>query len=175
MAGPTTTAPTTLDREFAEDFAHRWLQAWNERDGDALAALCTEDVEFFDPAIATVHGRSAVKEWLEACGRAFPDYRFEEPEPVYVSADRAKVIAPWRMVGTHTGTIDPPGFAPTGRSIVIDGVDHWWFRDGLVARYRADYDSMGVSRQLGLMPERGSRMEKALAALQRAAVRLRGR
>jgi hypothetical protein len=38
------------------------------------------------------------------------------------------------MLGTHTGPIDPPTFAPTGRSFVLDGVDHWWFRDGLVAR-----------------------------------------
>ena len=116
-----------------------------------------------------------MKEWLEACVRAFPDYRFEEPEPVYVSSDRPKVIAPWRMLGTHTGPIDPPGFAPTGRELVIDGVDHWWFRDGLVCRYRADYDSMGVSRQLGLMPERGSRTERALARLQRIGGRLRRR
>jgi predicted ester cyclase len=114
-----------------------------------------------------------VKAWLEACVRAFPDYRFEEPEPPYISSDRAKVIAPWRMLATHTGAMDPPGFAPTGRPVVIEGVDHWWFRDGLVARYRADYDSMDVSRQLGLLPARGSRAERVMAALQRGGARLR--
>jgi len=164
-----------LTREFVEDFAGRWLEAWNRRDRTALAELCTEDVEFFDPAIGTVHGRRAVADWLDACARAFPDYRFEESEPVYMAADRPKAIVPWRMLGTNTGPIDSPGFAPTGRSVVIEGVDHWWFRDGLVCRYRADYDSMGVSRQLGLMPERGSRAERAMAAMQRAGVRLRRR
>ena len=39
---------------------------------------------------------------------------FEEPEPPYPSSDRAKAIVPWRMRGTHTGPIEPPGFAPTG-------------------------------------------------------------
>ena len=173
MATATRTAEPTLEREFVEDFAGRWAEAWNQRDGEALAALCTEDIEFFDPAIGTVHGRQAVADWVDACARAFPDYRFEEPERPYLSPDRPKAIVPWRMLATHTGPIDDPGFAPTGRSIDIEGVDHWWFRDGLVERYRADYDSMDVSRQLGLMPERGSRMEKGMAALQRFGSRLR--
>lgn len=165
----------TLDAEFLDDFSHRWMEAWNNRDGSALAELVTEDVEFFDPAIGTVHGRGPVAEWVRICARAFPDYRFEEPEPAYISRDRPKAIAPWRMTGTNTGPIDPPGFAPTGKPIVLDGVDHWWFRDGLVERYRADYDSTGLMRQLGLVPGAGSRGEKGMVALQRAAARLRRR
>ena len=65
------------------------------------------------------------------------------------------VIVVWRMTGTNTGPIEPPGISPTGRSFVVDGVDHWWFRDGLVARYRADYDSYGFFVQLGLIPGAG--------------------
>jgi steroid delta-isomerase-like uncharacterized protein len=162
-----------LSEEFVREFAERWQEAWEKRDAEALAALCTEDVEFTDPAIGTVHGRAAVAEWLRICERAFPDYRFEEPEPPYVSTDRPKAIVPWRMLGTNTGPLDPPGFAPTGRSIEIEGVDHWWFRDGLLARYRADYDSLGLMRQLGLMPPAGSRAEHAMVRLQRAGSRFR--
>jgi steroid delta-isomerase-like uncharacterized protein len=163
---------TGLDPTFLEDFSHRWLEAWNHRDGDGLSQLCTHDVEFTDPAIGTIRGRAAVADWVRICQRAFPDYRFEEPEPAYASRHDYKAIAPWRMVGTHTGPLSPPGFAPTGRSVVIDGVDHWWFRDGLVARYRADYDLTGVSRQLGLVPERGSRAEQLMVRLQRLQQRL---
>jgi steroid delta-isomerase-like uncharacterized protein len=168
-----TEAASLLDSAFLDDFSHRWLGAWNQRDGDALATLCTEDVEFYDPAIGTIHGREAVANWVRACAQAFPDYRFEEPEPPYISRDRPKAIAPWRMVATNTGPLDPPGFAATGKPCVIDGVDHWWFRDGLVERYRADYDLNGALRQLGLVPEAGSRGEKMLVSLQRAAARLR--
>ena len=165
----TTRAPLT--RGFADDFAHRWLDAWNRRDAEGLAQLCTEDIEFYDPAIGTVHGRAAVAEWLRQCARTFPDFRFEEPEPVYVASDRAKIIAPWRLHATFRGEM-PPGFAATGRTLTLDGVDHWWFRDGLVARYRADYDSMGVARDLGLLPERGSRQERAMVRVQRLQARL---
>ena len=169
----TETLTETLDPTFLDDFAHLWIEEWNRHDGDALAVLCTADVEFTDPAIGTVHGRAAVAEWVRTCDRAFPDYRFEEPEPGYLAREGAKAIVPWRMLGTNTGPIDPPGFAPTGRAIVLQGVDHWWFRDGLVARYRADYDSMGMMRQLGLVPERGSRAERSMAAMQRLGARVR--
>lgn len=162
-----------LSESFITEFGHRWLVAWNDRDGEALAALCTDDVEFFDPAIQTVHGRAAVADWLRQCERAFPDYRFEEPEPPYLASDRPKAIVPWRMLGTNTGPLDPPGFAPTGKSVVIEGVDHWWFRDGLIARYRADYDMAGVMRQLGLMPPPGSKAEQAMVRLQRLGARVR--
>lgn len=171
----TATAAETLDPAFVDDFAHRWMDAWNKHDGNALAELVTEDVEFFDPAIGTVHGRPPVADWVRICDRAFPDYRFEEPEPAYISRDRMKAIAPWRMIATNTGPIEPPGFAPTGKSFVLDGVDHWWFRDGLVERYRSDYDSTGLARQLGLMPPVGSRAEKAMVALQRLGARARRR
>ncbi|HEX4760978.1 MAG TPA: nuclear transport factor 2 family protein [Thermoleophilaceae bacterium] len=168
-----TTTAERLDPAFVADFSQRWLDAWNKHDGDALAQLVTEDVEFTDPAIGTVHGRAPVAEWVRQCGRAFPDYVFEEPEPFYLASDGSKVIAPWRMRGTNTGPIDPPGFAPTGRPVVLEGVDHWWFRDGLLSRYRADYDTNGLLRQLGLVPEPGSRGERAMVGLQRLAARFR--
>ena len=170
---PETTSTAMLDRGFLEDFGHRWLDAWNLHDPQALAALCSEDVEFTDPAIGTVHGRGAVAEWVRTCARAFPDYRFEEPEPPYISSDRPKAIVPWRMRGTHTGPIEPPGFAPTGRVFALDGVDHWWFHDGLVQHYRADYDLNGLLRQLGIVPGPGSRGERAMVLMQRAGARLR--
>jgi steroid delta-isomerase-like uncharacterized protein len=166
---------SVLDPAFLDDFGHRWLDAWNRHDGHALAELCTEDVDFYDPAIGTIRGRDKVADWVNVCTRAFPDYRFEEAEPAYISRDRPKAIAPWRMVATNTGLLDPPGFAATGRSCVIDGVDHWWFRDGLVERYRADYDLNGALRQLGLVPLPGSRGERVLVSMQRAAARLRRR
>ena len=169
----TETTDAALDAGFLEDFSHRWLGAWNRHAPDALARLCTEDVEFTDPAIGTVRGREAVADWVRTCDRAFPDYRFEEPEPAYLATDRPKAIVPWRMLGTNTGPIEPPGFAPTGRPMVLEGVDHWWFTGELVSRYRADYDLNGLLRQLGIVPEPGSRGERAMVLMQRAGARLR--
>jgi steroid delta-isomerase-like uncharacterized protein len=163
-----------LDPAFVDDFADRWLVAWNHGDTDAIANLCAEDIEYLDPWIGLLRGRRAVADRIAVCFRAFPDYHFEVHEPPYISRDRPKVIIPWRLIGTNTGPIEPPGFAATGRSFVIDGVDHVWFRDGLVDRYRGDYDLNDGLRQVGIVPPRGSRGEKVLVSLQRMASRLRG-
>lgn len=56
---------------------------------------------------------------------------------------------------------------------MIDGVDHWWFRDQLVGLYRADYDAQGVVVQLGLAPAPGSRTQAVMAAVQRLTAKVR--
>lgn len=81
----------------------------------------------------------------------------------------------WRGSGTFTGPLDPPGFAPTGARLEIDGFDLQEYRDGLVCRLRIVTDMLEASRQLGLMPQHGSRAEKAGAAAQRLAMRVKTR
>jgi hypothetical protein len=76
------------------------------------------------------------------------------------------------MRGTMTGPIEPPGFAPTGRTMEVEGVDVWRMRDGRIARSRAYYDLDDLARQLGIAPARGSAGEKAVAALQRLQARI---
>jgi hypothetical protein len=77
----------------------------------------------------------------------------------------------WRMHGTMTGPIEPPGFAPTGKSMTVEGVDLWIMRDGRIAIYHAYYDLMDLSRQLGIMPMPGSRAERATVGMQRLQAR----
>ena len=79
------------------------------------------------------------------------------------------------MHGTMTGAIDPPGFAPTGKAMTVDGVDLWTMRDERIAVYRAFYDLTDLSRQLGILPAPGSRAEKATVGLQRLQARLQRR
>jgi hypothetical protein len=76
------------------------------------------------------------------------------------------------MRGTMTGPIDPPGFAPTGRAMEVEGVDLWTMRDGRIARCQAFYDMNDVARQLAIAPPPGSRAEKAVVALQRLQARM---
>ena len=167
-----TTAPgTTLEAAFLDDFTRRWQEAWNAHDGHAVAAMCTDDVEVVDPAAGELRGREAVARWVEETARAFPDYRFDQPDGPYVARDQLKAIIVWRMVGTNTGPIDPPGFAATGKPFTLDGVDQWTFRDGLLKRLALFYDVNGMMVQLGLAPPPGSRTEQAMVMLQKAAVK----
>src|ERR687885_1291322 len=160
-----TAAPALTD---LDAFCARYLAAWNDHDADAMAELVTDDVVWEDPALpATAHGPAAVQDFMREAWVAFPDLRFDESDHPHRTASADQVAWRWRMRGTNTGPIDPPGFAPTGRAIEIDGVDLWTLRDGRIARYRAFYDFNAIAVQLGLAPAPGGRLEKAMAALQR--------
>jgi steroid delta-isomerase-like uncharacterized protein len=159
--------------EWIGEFLERWREAWNSHDVDRLLALMTEDIEYRDDSWhKTMYGHADVREFLDATWRAIPDMTFEVLAGPYVIPGEARAAFHWRGWGTHTGPLDPPGFAPTGRRWELDGVDFHEYRDGRVAKLRVAFDMMSISRQLGLMPASGSRGERALATAQRSAARV---
>jgi steroid delta-isomerase-like uncharacterized protein len=153
-------------------FVERYLAAWNGCDTDAMAQLITEDIVWADPALPEpARGVPAVQEFMRASTRAFPDLHFGEPDPPVLALDGDVVMWAWCMQGAHRGALDPPGFAPTGRGMRMEGVDQWTMRDGRIARYRAFYDMNDLARQLGIVPALGSRAERGMVALQRLQAR----
>jgi len=157
-----------VDGAFVTDWAKRFLDAWNAADGGAVAALCTEDVVWSDPSIPEpLIGRDAVREFAEMTGRAFPDFHIDETAPpCVVPGSPSRVLAPYRASGTMLGSMDL--FAPTGRKMSVAGVDQWTFRGELLRGYYTYYDTLDVTRQLGIMPASGSRAERVMARLQHA-------
>ena len=138
-----------LDQDSLEAFAERWWAAWNAHDGEAVAALCTEDIRNDGPALGReIRGREEIAAYVRTFAQAFPDMRFVIPEPPYASLTQAKAIVPWRFEGTHDGEFAPMGLAPTGNRLEMDGVDHWWFRDGLIQRRSMVYDFAQVLQAL---------------------------
>jgi hypothetical protein len=90
----------------------------------------------------------------------------------YLVPGEPKAAFYWKGSGTHTGPLDPPGFAPTGKRLEFEGVDLHEYRDGRVSRLRIVFDMMEVGRQLGTLPKAGSPVEKAGAAAQRLGVKV---
>ena len=171
MGTPRTTvsgaAPTSS--EWIREFGERWLEAWNSHEADRLLALMTDDIEYRDDSWPkTMRGHADVREFLDAIWRATPDMTFELLAGPYVIPGEPRAAFHWRGWGTHTGRLDPPGFAATGRRWELDGVDFHEYRDERVCKLRIAFDMMSASRQLGLMPDAGSRAERALATAQRA-------
>jgi steroid delta-isomerase-like uncharacterized protein len=161
--------------DWLREFAERYLAAWNALDPDGVAACVTEDVIWRDPALEKpAHGPTEVADFVRDSARAFPDLSFTEQGDSAIAEDGRVAYAPWVMTGTNTGPIDPPGFAPTGKRIELEGIDVWQFRDGRIWRYRAVYDFTDVARQLGLMPPRGGFAEKAMVRAQRLRSRFSG-
>jgi steroid delta-isomerase-like uncharacterized protein len=168
VSTPATGVPSDM-----RDFTARFTAAWNECDTQAMGELVSGDVVWADPAMpAPARGAAAVQEFMRTSFRAFPDLRFGEPEPPSLAICGEVVFWAWYMEGTHRGPIDPPGFAPTGRRMRVEGVDRWEMRDGRIARYRAYYDMNDLARQLGIVPPPGSTAERGMVALQRLQARL---
>jgi steroid delta-isomerase-like uncharacterized protein len=161
--------------DWIRDFVRRWLEAWNSHDAERVLGFLTDDVEIRDDSWPkTMHGHGDVREFLDALWQAIPDMTFELLEGPYVIPGEPRASFHWRGSGTFTGPMDPPGFAPTGRSWQIDGVDFQEYRDGRIARLRVAFDMMSVSRQLGVMPAAGSSEERAMATVQRGVMRALG-
>ena len=157
-------------------FTRAYVEAWNACDTDAMAGLVTDDVIWADPALAApARGVAELQEFMRASFRAFPDLTFGEPDPPGLAVSDDQVMWAWFMEGTNRGGIDPPGFSPTGRRMRVEGIDYWVMRDGRIARYRAFYDMNDLARQLGIVPEAGSRMERGMVAMQRLQARFRRR
>jgi steroid delta-isomerase-like uncharacterized protein len=174
MADTGATQAQELDKAWIEDFARRWADAWNSHEQTRLLDLMTEDIVYDDSAWpATMRGHGEVRAFLDFTWRAFPDMRFELIEGPFLAPGAPRASYYWKGTGTHTGPIDPPGFAATGRRIEFDGADFFEFRDGRVSRLRVVFDMMDIARQLGTMPPVGSPIEKAGAAVQRLGMRVR--
>ena len=156
-----------LDREWLDDFIQRWEAAWNSHEPERLLELMTEDVVYDDSAWPrTMRGHADVREFLEFTWRAFPDLRFDMSDGPYITLWAAEGGLPLDRAGTHSGPIDPPGFAHTGKQVEFRGRTSTSTATPR-CRLRIVFDMMDVTRQLGLMPKPGSPVEKAGAAAQR--------
>jgi steroid delta-isomerase-like uncharacterized protein len=165
MAQKTATAPG-LDPAWLEDFLERWEAAWDSHQPDRVLELMTDDIVYDDTAWpTTMRGHGDVREFLEYTWRGLPDAHFEAIDGPYLLPRESKASFFWRGTGTHTGPIDPPGLAPTGKSVEFYGADFHEYRDGKVARLRIVFDMADLMTQLGVLPPSGSRQERMLAKL----------
>jgi ketosteroid isomerase-like protein len=162
-----------VDETFASEFVARGFQALSSHDLDGFLAQYTEDVVFEDPFASggKVQGHAELQKLVLSQWRAAPDLTFEPLDSVYLSVDGTKVAVPWRAKGTATGRLDPPGFAPTGGSIELVGVDLMEFRDGEVCHVRSIGDTMTLARQIGAAPSPGTLGERLVVLMQRVSAR----
>ena len=151
----------------------RLYGAVNAQSAEAVAALCTEDVVWEDPAAPhPLHGREAVRRFhRDTMFRALPDARIELIDGPYLSLDRARVAVRSRITGTMTGPMEPPGFAPTGGLIEFETAEFWHFCGDLLARQTVVLDMLALARQIGAAPRRGTLAERVSVRLQRLAAR----
>ena len=88
-------------------------------------------------------GMAEAKGWREA----FPDLKVTVDQTV---AQRDLVCVRWTARGTNTGTGN--GIPATGKRVQISGMTMFRFVDGKIAEEWTSGDSLGLMKQLGLLP-----------------------
>ena len=94
-----------------------------------------------------VRGLQAAKQAAADYRRAFPDLRVTVEDLI---AEGDKVAARLRVRGTHLGDLN--GIAPTGRRVDFTGIVMSRVEGGRIAEDWANFDDLGMMRQLGVTP-----------------------
>jgi ketosteroid isomerase-like protein len=116
----------------------RFYSAFNERDGDAMAACYAPGVRFSDPVFPDLRDQEAGAMWRMLTSQA-SDLRIELLEH---TADGDRGSARWLAHYT---------FSQTGRPVVNDVRASFRFEDGLIAEHTDDFHFHRWARQaLGL-------------------------
>ncbi len=122
----------------------------NEGDVDAIASLTAPDFFDHDVHVETgiPGGPEDLREALLAIRKGFPDIHVTI-EDILAEGEKVVVRNTWR--GTHEGEFN--GIPATGRRVEISGVVIWRVSDGLISERWAVIDTLGLLRQLGVIPE----------------------
>lgn len=133
-----------------ENVVHGILDAWNARDISRMLEHLTDDVEWYDPAMPDppARGKEAIRRFSESVFVAFPDFAYEVRPPICVAPDGSRCAVPFRITATSTGPLVPPGWAPSGRRVTIDGVDVLDLRGDRACRIHTLFDLIPAAEQL---------------------------
>lgn len=125
------------------------IDAWNSHDRAQLEPLYSPDYQGFDVAQASPQiGIEGISSALETYWRAFPDLKFTLEASV---AEGDSLSLFWRAEGTHKGPI--LNIPATGKSVTIRGAAFHRMLDGKVVHCTYIWDTAGLLRNLGLLPE----------------------
>ena len=136
---------TRLDEEF--------LATWDAHDPDRALALLSEDVVWQDVASPEpMHGKAAIRPYLQSWFTAFPDMSTRTKNRV-VTEDQ--VAAEVEFTGTNSGPMQmapgAPAMPATGKQVTGQGTYFLRVQNGKVVEVHSYPDAAGLMMQLGLM------------------------
>lgn len=113
---------------------------------DEIETHLTADHVGHDPMVPEGIGDvAAMREHFGAMYGAMADVTYEVLDVV---AEGDHVFHRGRLSGTHTGEL--MGVPATNERLVLDDIIEWRFEDGKLAERWAQYDDVGLMRQLGI-------------------------
>lgn len=145
------------------------MAAEDRQDLEATLATFTEDCWYSVPSLGVeLRGKDQIRGWYQETFAAVPDFRNAD-ERYWIAGDTVFFEA--KMEGTHLG--DWAGWAPTGKRFSAPLFCRIPIAaDGLLEAEVVFFDAADLFSQLGILPARDSRQEKAMQALHRARMNL---
>ncbi len=152
------------------DLARRYFAALDAHDLDAAVALWEPGSIDRFVGQRELLAPDGVKAYFADLFAAFPDFRLTVDE---LTTYRDRTAVRWTATGTFAGPGLFEGLAPNGGRIELQGCDVIRVRDDKIVGNDAYMDSGALARQLGFLPEPGSRAQERFAALANLGTRVR--
>jgi steroid delta-isomerase-like uncharacterized protein len=137
----------STDETQNKGIARRFFAASDANDESALNELLAPDLIAHVPAVTGPVNREMLLQVGRMFAAAFSDTHYTIEDQI-AEVDKVATRVTWRAV--HTGEFQ--GLPATGKQIVGPGMMIMHIKDGKIAEYWANYDQMGMMRQLGLIP-----------------------
>lgn len=101
-----------------------YMDGLKSHDIEKIAASFAPQIQFVTPAKSM--GHDDILAFLSALYRGFPDWSYQHEPPV--RRENGTIGVKWHQGGTHTETLEFPGFgayAATGRTVIIP--EHYFY------------------------------------------------
>jgi steroid delta-isomerase-like uncharacterized protein len=132
------------NKAFIRDFVENVI---NRQDLAAAHHYVATDFEEQDPLPQQEQGLEGLKRWLAMYFVAFPDVRWTLEDQV---AEHDRVLSRFTWTGTQAGPF--LGIPATGKQVAVSGAVLDRIVDGKLQQSRMLMDTLGLLRQLGVIP-----------------------
>lgn len=141
-----------LDVAAAMHLAESFTEAWDRHDVHALMALFQPEGTLTTPVFASPLSGAALRGYLEAQHKAYPDIRAEAAgEKLFGTTT---ICGRFHVTGTWTNpmTAGPlAGMAPTGKAFTLQSADFFEIKNGKIVAWTQYYDRMTLLSQMGII------------------------
>jgi steroid delta-isomerase-like uncharacterized protein len=124
-------------------------EVWNQGNLATVDELLSADYVLHDPAML-IRGPEGFKAYVAAFRGAFPDLHATIEDQI---AEEDKVAMRFTVRATHKGEFQ--GLPPTGKQVILTGIDIQRIANGKIAENWVNLDALGLLQQLGVAPPPG--------------------
>lgn len=138
-----------MNNEINKSILRRYFdEGWNKGRLEVLDEIVAANYVNHDPFVPGLPpGPEGLKPIFAGLRAAFADLHYTIEDMI---SDGDKVVTRWTMRGTHTG--DLMGIPPTGKQVIIGGMQIERIADGKIVEHWRKSDELGLMQQLGVIP-----------------------